>query len=161
MKEVVLIPEERVNVVKDKEVKEKIEKELDVKLVFYSNTIEIEGEGLNLFSAKTIVKAIGRGFSPQNAFKLLDENEQLEIIDLKNLGEKKLKIIKARLIGTNGKTRKLIEKYSSCAISVYGKTVSIIGNYEQIQTAKEAVEMIIRGSKHTIVYRYLQEHRVL
>jgi len=68
-----------------------------------------------------------------------------------------MKIIKSRLIGTEGKTRKMIENCSGCSVSVYGKTVSIIGRYNQISMAREAINMILRGSKHSNVYRFLQE----
>jgi len=156
MKEVVLIPQERINVLKDKKTKDKIEKELNVKLTIEENIIEIDGGGLTLFQAKNIVKAIGRGFSPEKAFRLLNEDEEIEIIELKGFTDKKLRVIKSRLIGTKGKARKEIEKCSGCSVSIYGKTVSLIGNYKQIGVAREAINMIIRGSKHSKVYGFLQ-----
>ena len=79
MKEVVLVPEERIGTLKDGDTKEKLEKELNVKIVFEDNSVEIEGEGLDLYKTKLIVKAVGRGFSPANAFRLLNDEEQLEI----------------------------------------------------------------------------------
>jgi len=153
MKETILIPEERVNVLKES--KDRIEKELKVKMAFEGNLIEIDGEGLELYTSKLIVKAIGRGFSPNNALRLLSDEEQLEIIELKKYSENKMRTIKARLIGDGGKTRKFVEKYSRCSMSVYGKTVSLIGNYEQLKIAKEAVDMILYGAKLTTVYGFL------
>lgn len=160
MKEVILVPHDRVNVIKDKETKKEIEKELNVKLTFDDNLIEIEGEGLELLNAKNIIRAIGRGFSPQNAFRLLKEDEQLEIVELKAFSFKKAEIIKSRIIGTKGKTRNNIERCSGCNVSVYGNTISIIGKYEQIEIAKEAITMIIKGSKHSTVYRFLEEAKM-
>ena len=157
MKEIIMIPEERVGIVRDKETKERLERELEVKLTFDGNAVDIEGEGLELYKAKLIVKAVGRGLSPPNAFRLLSDEEQLEIIDLKEYTENKIEIIKARLIGRGGKTRKLIEKHSGCAISIYGKTVSLIGKFEQLEIAKEAVNMILYGAKLTTVYGFLQK----
>jgi ribosomal RNA assembly protein len=110
-----------------------------------------------MLQAKSIVKAVGRGFSPIKAFRLLNEEESLEMIELAEFNDKKLKIIKARLIGTNGKTWKMIENFSGCAVSVYGKTVCIIGDYEQMNIAREAVKMIIRGSEHSKVYSFLHQ----
>jgi len=158
--EIVLVPKDRIRVVKDKEVKEKIEKSLNVKLSFQDNSVLIEGEGLELFQTKNIVKAIGRGFSPEKAFRLFNEEENLEIIELTEFKDKKMKTIKSRLIGTDGKTRKMIESCSGCSVSVYGKTVSIIGKYDQINIAKEAINMILRGSKHSKVYGFLQEAKL-
>lgn len=157
MKEVVLIPQERINILKEKETKEKIEKGLNVKITIQENIVEIDGEGLELYQAKNIVKAIGRGFSPEKAFRLLNEDEQMEIIELRGFTDKKMKVIKSRLIGTKGKTRKEIEKWSGCSVSIYGKTISIIGKYKQIEIAREAIDMIIRGSKHSKVYGFLKK----
>lgn len=158
--EIVLVPKDRIRVVKDKEVKEKIEKSLNVKLSFQDNSVLIEGEGLELFQTKNIVKAIGRGFSPEKAFRLFNEEENLEIIELTEFKDKKMKTIKSRLIGTDGKTRKMIESCSGCSVSVYGKTVSIIGRCDQINIAKEAINMILRGSKHSKIYGFLQEAKL-
>jgi ribosomal RNA assembly protein len=155
-----LVPQERINIVKDKKVKKKIEEELKVKISFEENNVIISGEGLNLFQAKNIIKAIGRGFSPQNAFRLFNEDEMLSIIDLSKFSKNRQKIIKSRLIGTKGKTRAFIEKYSGCAVSIYGKTVALIGTYEQVNIAKEAVMMILRGAKHSKVYSFLQRAKL-
>lgn len=137
-----------------------MKKSLNVSISFQENSVLIEGEGLDLYQAKNIVKAIGRGFSPSNAFRLLNEDEMLEIIELSGFNENKLRTIKARLIGTNGRTWKAIEKFSGCSLSIYGKTVSLIGNYEQLSIAKEAVEMIIRGCKHSKVYNFLYQAKL-
>lgn len=158
--ETVSVPKDRIKVIKDRPIKQKIEKTLHVEIKFEDNLIEINGEGIELFQAKNIVKAIGRGFSPEKSFRLFDEEEVLEIIQLTGFKDKKMKIIKSRLIGTKGKTRRAIEECSGCFISIYGKTVCIIGKYEQINIAKEAINMIIRGSKHSKVYGFLQQAKL-
>lgn len=160
MKEVVLIPEKRIKVLKSKETREKIEYEVNVKITIQENIVEIEGKGLNLYQAKNIVKAIARGFSPEKAFRLFNENDQMEIIELKDLSDNKIKTIKSRLIGTKGKTRKMIEKWSGCSISIYGKTVTIIGDYKQLEIARGAINMILRGSKHSKVYGFLRKTKI-
>jgi ribosomal RNA assembly protein len=154
-----LVPKDRIRVVKDRKTKESIEKELGVKMSFSDNLVEINGEGIVLFRAKSVVKAIGRGFSPKKAFRLFDEEETLDIIEMSGMKENKIRTIRSRMIGTKGKTRRLIERFSGCSVSVYGKTVSIIGKYDQIIIAKGAVEMIIRGSKHSKVYGFLQSQK--
>ena len=152
--ESVLVPQNRLNVIKDGPVKSKIEKELNVKLEFNENVVNIEGEGVELMQAKTIVKAMGRGFSPKKAFRLFDEDVFLEIREIEGK-DNKIKLIRSRLIGSGGKTRKMIERFSGCSVSVYGKTVCIIGTYEQMNIAREAIDMILRGSKHSKVYGFL------
>ena len=44
-------------------------------------------------------------------------------------------------------------------ISVYGKTVSLIGDMERIQIAKEAVQMILDGVRHKSVYAFLEKKK--
>jgi ribosomal RNA assembly protein len=154
MIEVVNVPKDRINVIKDREAKDKLERSVKAKLSFEENSVIIESEGLDMLTANNIVKAMARGFSPAKAFRLLNEEEFLDIIEIDG-EDNKLKIIKSRLIGTNGKTWKMIERFSGASLSVYGKTVSIIGKFEQMSIAKEAVKMILRGAKHSNVYRFL------
>ena len=109
-----------------------------------------------------IIKAIGRGFSPERAIMLLDENVYLRGFDIRDYtgkNPKHIRRIRARLIGSKGKTRKLIEELSNTEISIYGNTVFIIGPIESLGIAETAVEMILSGSEHAVVYRYLENKR--
>jgi ribosomal RNA assembly protein len=116
-----------------------------------------------LFKAKEVVLAIGRGFSPIRAYKLLqDEYTTFVIIDLREIlgrSQSDIKRIKGRIIGKKGKTRKLIEELTDSYVSIYGYTVAIIGDIEQIEITKEAISMIIKGNQHATVYKYLQRKR--
>jgi ribosomal RNA assembly protein len=115
-----------------------------------------------ILKARDIVNAIGRGFSPDKAFSLFDDNQIIEVVDLKEIvGDSKntLVRIKGRIIGENGKTRRLIESLAGVWVSVYGHTVTLIGDYEEMRVAKEAVELLLKGCQHGTVYRYLnKEH---
>jgi len=151
-------------------VKETIEKRLSVKLQIDSETGNVTltlnpeaQDPSSLFRAKEVVIAIGRGFSPERAFRLLDDEESmLEVIDLRGAAGKSqsdIKRLKGRIIGRMGRTRRLIEELTDTNISVYGHTVSIIGNIDQVGVAREAVQMLIRGSQHNTVYRFLYNKR--
>jgi ribosomal RNA assembly protein len=59
----------------------------------------------------------------------------------------------------NGKTRRLIEELTDSNVAVYGHTVSLIGNIDQAEAAREAIQMLIRGSMHGTVYRFLHRKR--
>lgn len=156
MIESVLVPRERINIFNEKIITE-IEK-LGVKIKRSENSIEIEGEGFEQVQAKNIIRAIARGFSPQNAFLLFNEDMLLEIIEIPG-NEKNIKRIKSRIIGTEGKARKRVEELTGTLLSVYGKTVAIIGGYEKISFAKKAVEMFISGASHKTVYRFLGKQK--
>ena len=116
-----------------------------------------------LFRAKEVVSAIGRGFSPEKARRLVeDEEAMLMVIDLRDFvgkSESDIKRLSGRIIGKEGKTRRVIEELTDTYVSVYGHTVSIIGTIEEAEIARQAVEMFIRGRLHASVYRFLNAKR--
>lgn len=122
-----------------------------------------EADPSKLLRAKEVVSAIGRGFSPENAFELIyDEDAVLEIIDLRTIfgrSDSDIRRIKGRIIGMDGKTRRTIEELTATHISVYGHTVGIIGKLENVQVAREAIQMLIQGSQHATVYAFLHRKR--
>ena len=110
--------------------------------------------------ARDFVHAVGRGFNPTAAFALLEEDIYLEIINLKLvIGENPSKItrFRGRIIGKEGRTRKIIEETTGTSIVVYGNTVAIIGPFERLRIAREAIYMILDGSKHGTIYAFLEE----
>lgn len=118
------------------------------------------GDPLSAWVAKDVIKAIGRGFTPEKASRLLDENQTLRVLDLTaQLGksDKALHRQKSRLIGKGGRTREILEETTRTYISIMGKTVSVIGDDEQVAVAQEAIEMIIRGIPHKVVYKFLEK----
>ena len=152
------IPEIRLKILKkDEELREKIERETGTKISI-NEDLKIEGESFNIYQAKQILRAFGRGFDVEDCLKLLDDEYGLEIIDLTDFtrSRNRLTVIKGRVIGTKGKTKKFIEEYTKTKISVFGKTVSIIGKWENINIAKEAIMRLIRGSSHQSVYKWLE-----
>lgn len=167
---VIKLPLDRIGVLigKGGKVKAEIEKKCGVKIEVDSKTGEVLikstgnlTESLPL-KAVDIVTAIARGFSPMRAFRLLDENTVLNIIDLKNYAGKSksnLQRIKGRIIGLNGKARRIIEELTESSISVYGHMVAIIGDVDQVKTATDAVIMLATGSPHKVVYNMLQKIR--
>ena len=124
----------------------------------FDETVEIESDDpLKVFRVKEVVKAFGRGFNVDNALNLLDEQFYLEIIEIESKSKDRIAVLKGRIIGREGGTKKIIEKISGAKISIYGKTISIIGRWDEVQIAREAVNLILSGSKHSTVYRFLKE----
>jgi ribosomal RNA assembly protein len=168
----VRIPKERVGVLIGPEgkVKRDIEERLQVKL-----EIESEAGGVEitlsekatdpslLFRAKDVVTAIGRGFSSDQAYRLVrSEDAIFDFIDLRNIfgrSDSDIRRVKSRIIGMNGKTRRTIEELTEADTVVYGHTVGFIGTFEQVDIARNAVQMIIQGSEHHTVYNFLQKKR--
>ncbi len=168
----VKIPRERIGALIGPEgrVKQRIEEKLSVDLNIDSESGNVDiilksnaQDPSLMFRAREVVTAIGKGFSPRRAFTLIRDNEaSLEVFDLRETvgrSPSDLKRLKGRIIGKNGKTRRIIEELSEASISVYGHTVSILGNTDQVSIASEAVRMLLRGSQHRTVYQFLQRKR--
>lgn len=159
----VRIPQDRVGVLigKDGEVKREIERMGNVSLRVESDGgVEIIGDAANAYRVAEVVKAIGRGFSPERALRLLkDDMLMLCVIEIPSDSHDDLVRIRGRIIGRNGRTRSIIEELTQTDVSVYGKTVSIIGYPDRIMVAREAVEMLINGSPHGTVYSFLERKR--
>ena len=167
--QVVRIPVERVGAVIGKEgaTKKYLESEMGVKVEVDSREglVTIRAESAlktDPFSVTRVIEAIGRGFSPQRARRLLDEGTALEVIDLRNYSGRSansLERIRGRVIGIKGKSRRVIEELTACQISVYGRTVAIIGEAGEVQLASDAVRSLATGSQHKAVYNTLQKAR--
>lgn len=151
------IPQERIPVLigKNGKTKEFIEKKTSTK-IFIGQEVEVTGDTENELKCSEIIKAVGRGFHPNAALSLLREDFVLDIINVKGT-QNTIKRLLARIIGSQGKARKNIEKLTGASIAVYGKTVSMIGNYKEVSEARKAVEMLILGRKHAHVWSYFEK----
>ena len=108
------------------------------------------------------MKAIARGFSPDRAFKRFSDDYYFQLFDMADyVGKDRIDIqrLASRVIGSEGKTRRIIEDLTGCLLSVYGHTVAIIGDAESLETAKTAVDMLLSGAEHAGVYRFLENKR--
>ncbi len=120
---------------------------------------EKEEDPLKLIKVENIIKAIGRGFSPENAFALMNDESDFFVFDLREYAGKKenhIRRLKSRVIGKEGKTRKVLEDLTDSKISIYGHTVSIISGMMRMNILKKAVDMILTGSKQATVYRFVE-----
>ena len=165
----VKIPKSRVGALigKHGEVKKRVEEISGVKMDINSKDGDVvidesSGDPLMALKVRDFVMAVGRGFSPERAWRIFNEDVYFEVIDIKEFTgkrENRIRVLRGRIIGKNGKTRRIIEEMSGASISVYGYTVAIIGDYTQMETAKKAVEMLLRGSKHATIYHFLEKKR--
>jgi ribosomal RNA assembly protein len=121
------------------------------------------GDPMGAMQARDIVLAIGRGFSPERAARLLKEGTYLGVIDIKRVTGRKEKAalwrVRSRLIGTEGRARARIEELSGASVSVFGSTVALIGQEKQLVSATRAVELLLRGSEHSVVFHMLARMR--
>ena len=156
------IPQKRIAVLigKKGETKKLLERKTKTNIhVTKEGEVTITSEdNIHSFNAQPIISAIARGFNPEVALMLLDESFGFELVSIKQFSrnEKDLLRIRSRIIGTNGKARKMLETLTETFISVYGKTVAIIGKTEKIDLAKRAIEKLLGGAPHGNVYQFIE-----
>ncbi len=166
----VKVPKERIGVLigKEGEVKAKVEKQTGVRILVDSQEGDVTVDYSKakdpsaVLSVTDFVVAVGRGFSPEKAMMVLDDDWYLEVIDIREyVGKKPAHIarMRARVIGTKGKTRRLFEELTGAYMSVYGNTVALIGDTFQLDVARKALDMLLSGSEHSAVYRFLEGKR--
>ncbi|MCX8198053.1 MAG: KH domain-containing protein [Candidatus Micrarchaeota archaeon] len=162
--QIVRIPSERVAVLLGQggETKDYLEKRMKVSLsVDSEGEVMLEGEPLEEFIGKDIIKAIGRGFEPAVALKLLSDEYGFRLIDLRDYSnsDKARHRIMGRIIGEKGRTKEIIKEEVGAEVACYGHTVGIISKLETLDYATEAVFKLIEGSTHANVYSYLERCR--
>ena len=167
----VTIPQDRIGVLIGeggetmREIESRSEVRLDIDSESGSVAIDAVGDPITGLVAPDIVRAIGRGFKPETALTLLDgEMRMFDLIDLsdKTRNDNDLRRQKGRLIGENGRTRQLMEELSGANVVIYGSTIGIIGETEEVEAVRRAVGMILDGAPHGAVYSYLErKHREL
>jgi len=158
------VPEDRVGAIlgKEGETKKKIEDKCRCKLSVAKNIVTIDcPDSLSLMKVKNVITAIARGFNADVALKLL-ENEDLvfESIDLLQLiPEKALQRILGRIIGKEGTMKRQIEDMLGVKVSIYDNFVSLIGDFESVTIAREAINMLVNGAQHSTVLKFIERKR--
>ena len=162
--QIIKIPSARVSALlgKSGETKDYLEQRMKVTLTVDSEgEVVISGEPLDEFIGKDIVKAIGRGFEPAVALKLLSDGYGLKIIDLRDYAdsEKAIHRILGRIIGEKGRTKEIIREEVGAYVAIWGHTVAVISELETLDYALTAVFKLIEGANHATVYGYLEKCR--
>ena len=121
----------------------------------------IDGDGGKEWIAAQVIKALALGFESKHAFKLFKDDYFLEVISLENAighSEKKLVRVKARIIGTEGRVKKNLEALTGAFLSIDDNNVSVLGKFEELKLAKDAVNKIIDGKEISTVYAFLEKY---
>ncbi|MDD1718605.1 MAG: KH domain-containing protein [Methanoregulaceae archaeon] len=161
------IPEDRIGALIGKSglTKKKVEEATKTRITVESRegVTHVEGEEAEgVLRAVEVISAIGRGFSPERAFTLLeDEDLILDIIDISPEADspRQFDRMRGRIIGKDGRSREQIEHMTGTSLSVYGKTVAVIGLPDQIKLARTAIDMLIKGVPHESVFSFLEKKK--
>lgn len=123
-------------------------------------TIDIQGSSESEWVAEQVLRAIDLGFTPKQALKLFNENVFIEVVDVGEAMHGKTRAVErmtGRIIGAEGKIKKAIEELSeaSLAISDDGRA-GVLGGFEEVKLAKEAVLRLLEGKQHGGVIAFLR-----
>lgn len=135
-----------------------LEKELQVKLLLEGKKLTMEGDPLKEYEARLVIEAISFGFSARNSIILKSDEAVFRVINVKDFTRRKnLQEVKGRVIGTHGQTKNTIEDISGCSIILKENEVGVLGYAENIEYAIQGISNIIKGSKQSNVYKYLEK----
>jgi len=141
--------------------RKRLEKKLNVIITNRGKEVYIEGKPTDEFIAEKVIDALNFGFPFETAMLIKEEDFLFEIINIKDFTKRQdLERVRARIIGKNGKTLKTLSHLSKCNFELKDNDVGIIGNSEYIKTAQESLISLIRGSKQSNVYKFLEKNQI-
>ena len=139
-----------------------IENKVKIAISFGKGSIGIKGNELNEFLVEKIITAVDFGFDVEDALLLTNEDFVLEFLDIKeHTRRKNMKDIRGRLIGTDGKARKTIEKLTGAVIVISDNDVGVIVDSNHLDAVLQGIESLIHGAKHGNVFSYLEKQGAL
>jgi len=137
--------------------KEELEKELNVKIKILGRKVTFEGSAIEEYEAAIVLDAMSFGFSAKSALELRKEYMAFKKIHIRDFTRRKnLNDVRSRIIGKEGKTKRTLEEISNCEIIITESEVGIIGEAESMDSAIQAIISIVRGTKQSNAYRYLE-----
>ena len=137
--------------------KKKLEEKLKIRIIVQKNFIIIDGNPLDEYEASIVLEAVNEGFPVETALNLIKEEIIFKKLNIKDYTKRKdISVVRGRIIGTHGKTKKTLEQITDCSIKIKENNVSIIGHAEEVKNVITSIISIIRGAKQKNAYKYLE-----
>jgi len=141
--------------------KKRLEKELNVKITNRGKEVSVNGDSEDEYITEKIIDALNFGFPFSVAMLIKKEDFLLEIINIKEHTKRHdLERVRARIIGKGGKTLKTLQQLTKCFFELKNNEIAVIGDPEKIKNAQEAIISLIKGTKQSNVYGFLEKHQV-
>lgn len=160
----VKVSDERITLFKDG-LSSKIEEETgaSIELNDTDRILKIEHEdSIKEMDISKVIKSISLGFDFSTSMQLINENlTRFETINIKKKtrNKKEFRRQKARIIGENGKAKRVVSDLTDAHIQVNGNKVGIIGDTSDAIKAREAIVKLLGGSPHAHVYEDLEKYQ--
>lgn len=149
------------NLAKFRKYKDELEKELKIDIEIDGKSAVINESAIKEYEFSKIVDAINFGFTLKRALVLKENDMEFKIIHIKEHTKRNLRVVKARLIGKKGKTKRVLADVSGCEIIIRETEIGIIGEVESVEDLEKAIISLIRGSKQSNIYQYLERMNVV
>jgi len=140
-----------------------IESKIKVKISHNNKSVfEIKGNELDEFICEEVLRAIDFGFNAEDTLMLKNEDFSLQFVNIKSYTKKSnLQLIRARLIGREGRAKATIEELTGAIIVIHENKIGIIVDSNHLDAVVQALILIIQGSKHANVFAYLEKQNRL
>jgi len=140
--------------------KKRLQEILNIKITNKGKDVSISGKAEDEYIAEKVIDALNFGFPFSIAILIKKEDYLFEIISIKDYTKRKdLSRIKARIIGTKGKTLQTLNQLTDCFFEINDNQVGIIGLPEDIKNGQESIISLIRGAKQGNVYSSAKKTR--
>jgi ribosomal RNA assembly protein len=116
-------------------------------------------EAFNEYTAMNVLEALAFGFDQEAALQLRDPDFMFRRIDIKAYVKgARVSVIKGRIIGLGGKTKRTLEIISECDVVIREHSVGVIGRAENVDIASQAILALIRGAPTPRVFNSLERN---
>jgi len=125
-----------------------------------SGAVVIKGKDnkSDVLKVRDFVVALDNCVNEDIALEILRKDAQLYLIDLKNYFSKDdVKRVMARVIGEGGKIKERISEATGAHIFINDSRILLIGNYDDIEYARQAIQIIVDGSPFSRLFKYLDK----
>tara|TARA_Y100000310_G_C20411361_1_gene682143 strand:+ start:233 stop:748 length:516 start_codon:yes stop_codon:yes gene_type:complete len=140
--------------------KKRLQELLKIKISTRGREISIDGSPENEYIAEKVIEALNLGFPFSTSISLKDEDNIFEVVNIKDHTKRQdLHRIRARIIGTKGKTLKTLSDLTGCSFEIKDNDIGILGPAENIEQGQNAIISIIKGAKQAHVYGFLEKNR--
>ncbi|KAF5398045.1 KRR1 small subunit processome component [Paragonimus heterotremus] len=101
-----------------------------------------------ILKARDVIRLLARSVPFEQAIRVLQDDMFADIIEINLANRERFLKRRNRLIGYEGETLKALELSTNCYIVIQGKTVSVIGHYEDLKQVRKIVTGCIYDNIH-------------